>query len=287
MKIPELPMRKEISHKGDFGRLLIIAGSRGMIGAGCLTTMAALRSGCGLVHLAIPETSQKIAAAKIIGALTIPLSETKSGSIAKEAKKQIIDNLGNKDSVAIGPGLTTDAETVDLICDLLENEINVPTVVDADAINAISHNIQVLDYASKRFSMIITPHPGEMARLLQCSTSDIQADRTKAAHEFAAKYPDVTLVLKGHQTIVRKNNREYVNSTGNAGLAKGGTGDVLTGMIAGLLAQKMSDFDAAVLGVYLHGLSADFASEVFTQYCMTAEDLLNFLPKAFKTRLNN
>ena len=180
--------------------------------------------------------------------------------------------------------MTTNTETIELICDLFENEINVPTVVDADAINAISQNIQVLDKASKRFPMILTPHPGEMARLMRCTTVEIQNDRTTAAHEFTAKYPDVTLVLKGHQTIVRKNDCEYINNTGNAGLAKGGTGDVLTGLIAGFLAQKMTTFDAAVLAVNLHGIAGDFASEVFTQYCMTAEDLLDFLPKAFKTR---
>ncbi len=262
--------------------MLIIAGSRGMIGAACLATNAALRSGCGLVHLALPETSQKIAAARVLGALTIPLAETKSGSIAKNAIKQITNKLGNKDSVAIGPGLTTDAETVEFICNLVEYEINVPMVVDADALNALSQNIQVMENASKRIPMILTPHPGEMARLMNTTIADIQSDRAKSALKFTKKYPEITLVLKGHQTIVRKNDREYVNTTGNAGLAKGGTGDVLTGLIAGLLAQKMTDFDAAVLGVYLHGMSADFASEVYTQYCMTAEDLLDFLPKAFK-----
>ncbi|MCK5347629.1 MAG: NAD(P)H-hydrate dehydratase, partial [Candidatus Heimdallarchaeota archaeon] len=194
MEIPKLPTRNEISHKGDFGRLLIIAGSRGMIGAACLATKASLRTGCGLVHCAMPETSQKIAAATILSALTIPLLETVSGSVAKSAKKQIIDNLESKNAVAIGPGLTTNTKTVELICEILENEINVPTVVDADAINAISKNIQVLDKASKRFPMILTPHPGEMARLMSCTTAEIQNDRTSAVREFTSKYPDVTLV---------------------------------------------------------------------------------------------
>ena len=285
MKIPELPKRPADSHKGSYGKLLIIAGSRGMIGAGCLAAKAALRSGCGLVYLAMPETAQKIAASQVLGALTIPLPETEESTISLKAYDKILENFTDKDCIAIGPGLGTHAETIELVNKLLMTELKAPVVIDADGLNALSQNTETLRKASEINKIVITPHPGEFARLTNQTVSEIQADRELAANNFARDFADLTLILKGHKTIVRQNEKNYVNSTGNAGLAKGGSGDVLTGLLAGFITQGMSNFEASVLAVCLHGVAAEIASEELTQYCMTAEDLISFLSEAFKKHL--
>ncbi len=285
MRIPDLPRRERTAHKGDFGRVLIIAGSRGMVGAACLATIAALRSGAGLVTLASSDSAQILAAPRIISALTVPLAETQDGSIAFSAREKLNTVLGKADITAIGPGLSTNPDTAALVKRLLAEDLQTPTVLDADGINAIAQEHELIKTAIAKNKMIFTPHPGELARILDVNTAEIQADRLQAAKRFIELFPEAILVLKGANTIVISQEKQYVNATGNAGLATGGAGDVLTGLIAGLWAQKLDAFDAAVLAVYLHGLAGDLAARELTMNCLTAEDLLDYLPRAFNMHL--
>lgn len=275
-----LPPRPTHSHKGTYGRVFVAAGSVGMTGAAALTSAGALRAGAGLVTLGTPKNLNPILEVKLTEVMTLPLPETAEGSLALEAKIDIIEAIERTKSVlAIGPGLSQHPETVSLVHSVIR-ESDTPTVIDADGINALARSTDILSSLSPQ--TVLTPHPGEMARLLGGTIEALERDRIGLAQRFAQDH-NVTLVLKGAPTVVAREDGEvWINSTGNAGMATGGMGDVLTGLIAGLMAQKISVFDAAVLGVYLHGLAADLVAEKIGLHGLMAGDVLNNVPEAIK-----
>ncbi len=283
--ILKIPPRKPDSHKGDFGRVFVIAGSYGMTGAACLCSEAALRSGAGLVTLGIPEGLHGIVATKLTCVMTHPLPETHLKTLSDMGRQDILDISQRFDVVAIGPGLSQYEETKRLVLWLLQN-IERPIVLDADGINALAEDTAILDKIKQH--VILTPHPGEMARLLKVSsTKEIQSKRKEIAEKFIKSRDNVTLVLKGNNTIVMNNEKYYVNTTGNPGMATAGSGDILTGMIAALLGQNFPHFEAAQLGVYLHGTAGDYAKRAVGEISMTATDILDNLPKAFLNHIQN
>ena len=275
-----LPLRSTHSHKGTYGRVFVVAASTGMTGAAALTSAGALRVGAGLVTLGAPKSLNPILEVKLTEVMTLPLPETAEGSLALEAKSHIIEAVDRTKSVlAIGPGLSQHPETVALVHSLIR-ERDAPTVIDADGINALSRSKEILSSLSPQ--TVLTPHPGEMARLIGRTVEALERDRIGIAQRFAETH-NVTLVLKGAPTVVARGNGEvWINSTGNAGMATGGMGDVLTGLIAGLMAQKVPAFDAAVLGVYLHGLAGDIVAESIGMHGLMAGDVLNNVPEAIK-----
>ena len=275
-----LPPRPTHSHKGTYGRVFVAAGSVGMTGAAALTSAGALRAGAGLVTLGTPKNLNPILEVKLTEVMTLPLPETAEGSLALEAKVDIIEAIERTKSVlAIGPGLSQHPETVSLVHSVIR-ESDTPTVIDADGINALARSKEILSSLSPQ--TVLTPHPGEMARLLGGTIEALERDRIGLAQRFAQDH-NVTLVLKGAPTVVAREDGEvWINSTGNAGMATGGMGDVLTGLISGLMAQKISAFDAAVLGVYLHGLAADLVAEKIGLHGLMAGDVLNNVPEAIK-----
>lgn len=271
-----LPERPGDSHKGTFGRVFVLAGSKGMTGAAALTAMSALKIGAGLVRLGIPESLNSILEEKVTEVITVPLPETPEGTIGGRALKEIVREIEKSSVLAIGPGLSTHPETKELIKKLIP-KIGIPVVIDADGVN----NLTLNDIKKIKAPTVITPHPGELSRLAGLTINQIQQARVDKAFQFA-KQLEVTFVLKGAPTIIADAQKGYLNPTGNSGLASGGSGDVLTGMIAGLLAQGLTPIDAARLGVYLHGLAADVASEELTEYSLIASDVMNAIPDAIK-----
>lgn len=271
-------VRADDVHKGDCGRVLVIAGSRGMSGAACLATTAALRGGAGLVTAAIPEGIQGIVAGFDPSYMTAGLPEDEQGRIKPVALKQLTDLIKDKNSVAVGPGLGQSSGLQELVLGLYDS-IPVPTVVDADALNLLARRSYVVKRPADAPTRVLTPHPGEFARLTGLEISVIQQDRERLAAEFAREN-NVIVVLKGRGTVVTDGNRLSVNRTGNSGLATGGTGDVLTGIIAALLAQ-MPAFEAARLAVHVHGIAADLAAEERSKPGMIASDLLSRIGRAW------
>ena len=272
-----LPKRSPDAHKGDMGHVFVIAGSVGLSGAAYLCSMGALRTGAGLVTLGMPESLKKVMAVKLSEVMTRPLAETKQGSIALGALPEILGKIESVDSVALGPGLSQETQTKEMVRQLLPRLVK-PCVVDADGLNAIADDTSVLSRLAGKF--VITPHPGEMARLIKLSAKDVGRDRERIASEFAKKY-GVVVALKGHKSVVANIDGEvYINETGNPAMASGGMGDVLTGMIAALLAQGLSIFDAARLGVYLHGLAGDLAEKEIGSVGLIATDLVYKIPHA-------
>lgn len=278
LAVPSLPPRPEDSNKGTFGRLLVVAGSRGMSGAAILCAGGALRGGAGLVRVAVPDGSLPIVAAANPCYMTAPLPEDSDGRFAEQALAKLLTLAEASDVVALGPGLGRSDGVTRLVTGLLE-QVRVALVLDADGLNALSGHIQVL---SKRPApTVLTPHPGEFARLVGKSVAHVQTQRRELAARFAADHA-VVVVLKGHGTIVTDGRRVYENHTGNPGLASGGTGDVLTGLIAALIGQKLEPFAAAQLGVHVHGLASDLARDDLGEVSLIATDLLDYLPKAFR-----
>jgi NAD(P)H-hydrate epimerase len=250
-----IPARAADSHKGDFGRVLVIAGSAGRTGAAQLAALGALRSGAGLVTIATPRSCVPILATMMPEYMTEGLEETAAGSIDFSAVERVLDLKA--DIIALGPGLGQDPSTAAFIQAIVERA-GAPLVLDADALNAFTEDPERLS-GRDGVDVIITPHPGEMARLLNISIEQVQADRLEHAREFAAARR-VHVVLKGHRTIIAgPEGRSFVNLTGNAGMATGGTGDLLTGMIAAWFAQILDPEGACKLAVYLHGTAGDLA----------------------------
>jgi NAD(P)H-hydrate epimerase len=276
--IEKIPSRREDSHKGDYGRVLVLAGSKGMTGAAYLSSQGALYSGSGLVTNGIPESLNLVMETKLTEVMTLPLEETDSQSLSPKAKPKILDFAKKCDVVAIGPGLGSDSSTKMLVAELLD-EIEQPVVLDADGINALEGDMEALRKRGSR--TVITPHPGELARLMGKDVEEIQSNRTDMARS-VAEVTGAVVVLKGHKTVVANpEGKIYVNETGNSGMASGGTGDVLTGMIASFIGQGIDDYSSAVCAVYIHGMAGDIAAEEIGQFSMTASDVLDFLPEAF------
>jgi NAD(P)H-hydrate epimerase len=278
VQLPMLPPRAAESNKGNFGRVLVVAGSRGMSGAAVLSASAALRGGAGLVKLAVPEGILPIVAAGNPCYLTAPLPQDEHGRLAEAAKSELLSLAQANDVLALGPGLGQSAAITALISFVLAN-VRIPVVLDADGLNALQHHTEPLK--SRTWPCILTPHPGEFARLLDSDVATVQSQRQELAVRFAADH-GVVLVLKGHGTVVTDGRRVYRNTTGNPGMATGGTGDVLTGLIAAFLGQKLEPFAAAQLGVHLHGLAGDMARDDLGEVSLIASDLLDYLPRALR-----
>ena len=268
------------SNKGNYGHVLVVGGSLGKAGSVAMAGMAALRAGAGLSTVATPKSVLATVAGFHPELMTEALAETEAGSIAAAAAGQLDELIEKKTVVAIGPGISRHAETAEQVRRLVA-ECKVPLVVDADGLNAFEGRTQELDGTGR--SLVITPHPGEMARLVGCTIAEVQADRLGVPRKFAREH-QLIVVLKGHRTlVVRPDGEAWVNTTGNPGMSTGGTGDILTGMVAGLMAQHPRDVLSAVLAaVHLHGLAGDVMRETVGEHSMVATDLLRGLPEAFR-----
>lgn len=272
-----LTPRPRESHKGSYGRVLIVAGSRGMAGAATLAGRGALSAGAGLVTLAVPAGIQPLVAVQTAEAMCYPLGPAVADCLGWGAKGDIMPLLGPSHVLALGPGLGRGEDTAALVRSLLP-EVSVPLVLDADGLTALVGKVELLTKVPG--PVVITPHPGEMARLCGLTVADVQGRRLDLARQKAAEW-NVTLVLKGARTIIAgSDGRTAINPTGNPGLATGGTGDVLTGLIAGLLGQGLSPFGAAVAGAFLHGAAADLAAKEKGEAGMLAGDVVTYLPRA-------
>jgi hydroxyethylthiazole kinase-like uncharacterized protein yjeF len=274
-----LPVRHRAAHKGTFGHAGLIAGSAGKTGAAAMAAMAALRIGAGLVTVATPRSVSDVLEAKLLEAMIFPVPETEARTLSKQALESLRAFAADKTALAIGPGIGTHPDTQTLVHNLLV-EVNKPMVLDADGINALAGHREMLSRAGG--PLVLTPHPGEMARLLGITSAEVQRDRLGVAARLAREQ-HVCVVLKGAGTIVAgPDGRLAVNSTGNPGMATAGTGDVLTGIITGLLAQGLSAWDAACAGVYLHGLAGDLAASEQGEMGLIAGDVIQAIPWALQ-----
>jgi ADP-dependent NAD(P)H-hydrate dehydratase len=274
----QLPPRDRDAHKGDFGTALVIGGSRGMSGAAALAGMSALRGGAGLVRVAVPEVCLETVAGFDPCYTTIPLPCDSAGRIASAALPILREEAQKATVLALGPGLGRSPELEKLV-GVLFVEIEKPMVVDADALNALAALPVELFLDVHSGPRVLTPHPGEFARLIAKKLDG--EERQQAAVDLAAKSGCVIL-LKGHRTLITDGRRQALNETGNPGMATGGTGDVLTGLVAALMCQHLSPYDAARLAAHLHGLAGDLAAQVRGEVSLVARDLVEFLPQAFK-----
>ena len=263
-KLPELPIRDENSNKGTFGKILNISGSEYMSGAAYLSSISALKVGAGYVELASDE--------RVLNAVA---------TLASEVVLAPLNKISEIDATVllIGCGLSTSEKAKNIFKKSIETHPNIPTVIDADGLNILSQTNLKLNK-----NVILTPHPKEASRLLGCTLEEILNNMEKSAKKISEKYNCIT-VLKSHKTLVTDGKKIYHNTTGNSALAKAGSGDILAGMIAGLLAQKMNSFDAAALGVYLHGLAGDLAKNDLTAYGVLASDTIRYIPYAIKNHL--
>jgi hydroxyethylthiazole kinase-like uncharacterized protein yjeF len=284
MRLPTRLLRRRLNaHKGDFGHIFILGGSARFSGAAILCGLAAIRSGCGLVTLGIPESiSKAIIKVKPKELMLLPLPQTREATLSCVGLKKILGFIKEIDALVIGPGLTRNKSTQMLVRKVI-SKANKPLVIDADALNALAGHLGLL--LSTQYlvlSTTLTPHPKEMARLLGISTKKVQANRAAIAKKFARDYK-VTIVLKGHNSLVADYKGEvYVNRTGNPGMATAGSGDVLSGMIAAFLGQGLGNFEAAKYAVYLHGLAGDLAAKKKTEISLIASDIIDKIPEAIK-----
>ena len=270
--------RPDDANKGTLGSLLSICGSYSMAGAAIMAGKASLRCGLGLLKCALPKSIYPIAAQAILESVFLPLEETEKGSISANNIPLLLGQTKNCSAVLIGCGLSADCDTKQLVISFIK-ECNKPMVLDADALNCIADCTEVLKNA--KAPVIITPHPGEMARLVGKTAKEVNLERQKIATEFAAEHNVIT-VLKGAGTVIASpDGRVMLNRTGNSGMATGGSGDVLAGMTASLLAQGGSAFDCAAAAVYLHGLAGDMAAKKFGKISMLPTDMIDCIPSAF------
>ena len=277
-----LARRAPDAHKGDAGHLFVLGGAPGMSGAALLTSMAALRAGAGRVTLCAPESIRPLVEGRHPEVMTLSLPATEAGSAAPAAFDLILERSEDMSALVAGPGLTTNPRTVELVHPLLQH-VDAPLALDADGLNALSRDLTILDGRSARLAL--TPHPGEMARLLGVSTREVQEDRVAQASRFAARH-QVDVALKGWGTIVATAEGEaWYNPTGNSAMATAGSGDALAGVVGALLAQGLSGKWALACGVYLHGLAGDLASGEMGGVGVTATDILQALPRARRSLL--
>ena len=277
--VPKLPPRPADGHKGTFGKVCIVAGSAGMSGAAALAGRAALRAGAGLVRVATAGSVLPVVASIEPSYTTIPLPEDSAGRISARAVHAILDAAGQNDALAIGPGLGQSAGLRSIMETLLGQE-GLRLVIDGDGLNNLS---KLPGWPAKRKAhVVLTPHPGEMKRLWSgLFRQEMPQDRQAVAVQVASS-AEAVVAFKGAGTVVTDGQRVYTNTTGNPGMATAGSGDVLTGIITALLGQGLGDFEATVLGVYVHGLAGDVAAETFGQISVMATDFIDALPKAFQ-----
>ena len=272
--------RSPTVHKGDMGRIFILAGSRGMTGAANLAGMAALRSGAGLVTVGVPDAVYLIIAKPESELMVRPLPSTPKGTLSLKGSLEIKRFCTTQDVLAIGPGLSQHLTTQKLVRKVLQTT-ELPLVIDADGLNALKGNHKILGACRGR--AVLTPHPGEFVRVFGGTLDDSDAMRKKRALDAAQRH-GVVIVLKGHRTVIAAPGGDcHVNTTGNPGMATAGSGDVLTGIIAALMGQGLSCFEAACLGVHVHGLAGDRGAQKIGQTSLVAGDLLRFLPEVFKS----
>jgi ADP-dependent NAD(P)H-hydrate dehydratase len=277
-EVPKLPPRRPDAHKGDFGKVCVIAGSRGFSGAAAVAAKSALRSGSGLVRLAVPAGILPIVAAIEPCYTTIPLAEDSSGKISAKAVDTVLKAAGENDIIAFGPGVGIAGGVKTVLENLLRLD-GKRIVIDADGLNNLAALQDWPDIC--KANVILTPHPGEMKRLWSgLLRKPMSGDRETVAVEFA-RAGKAVIVLKGFGTVVADSEKIYVNTTGNPGMATAGTGDVLTGIIAALCGQGIDNFDAAVLAVYVHGFAGDLAAKDKGQVSLIATDIVDYLPQAF------
>jgi len=273
-----IPFRATYSHKGSFGKVLILAGSVGMTGAAYLSSEAAMRSGAGIVVLGTPRSLNSIMEVKLTEVITLPLAETEKQSLGEEAEETISKLMKNYSVLGIGPGISRQAETQRLVRKVIEKS-NIPLVVDADAIYALSEDLAILE--KTKTPLVITPHPGEMAKLINKDIDFILNNQLDITREIAQKF-GIVVVLKGARTIIaNKEGETYINVGDNSGMATGGSGDVLAGIICSLIAQGVDNFSAAIIGVYIHSLAGDLARGIKGERGMIASDILSQVPQAF------
>lgn len=274
-----LPFRPPAAHKGTFGRVLFLAGSTGMTGAAFLASTASLRVGCGLTILGIPRSLNSIMESKATEVMTKPLPETDSGSLSLNGEKEILKLVEWADVVGLGPGISTQRETGELIRRLAD-KIQKPLIIDADGLNNFQGYTDI--FKNRKGDLILTPHYGELSRLMGIPIDEIEKNRIEIAQQAAMEW-NCVLVLKGAATLVADpDGNVFINPTGNSGMATAGSGDVLTGMITGFLAQKATLVNAASLGVYIHGLAGDLYLEEFEERSLLAGDLLDMIPVALQ-----
>lgn len=269
------PPRPVNAHKGMFGKLLSIVGCRNMPGAAMLSTQAALRCGVGLSVIASDADVCRMTVQNSPESMMLPLPSEPAGTISPQALNTILEEAKSATCVLIGCGLGQNEGIRKLIAGLIP-QITCPIVLDADGLNSIAGSIDILHKAKAK--VILTPHPGEMSRLLRCSVDDVQKDRLGAAKRLASRFPNTIVVLKGAGTVVAVADHAYVNTTGNSGMSKGGSGDVLAGMIASFTAQHIDPEIASRIGVYVHGLAGDCAAAEYSRRCMLPSDIIRQLP---------
>lgn len=275
-----LPIRIENSHKGTFGKVFNVAGSIGMTGAAYMSAIASLKVGAGYSILATPKSAVPVISSMAPEIVCVPLEETAEKAISQKALTKALDKSKDAEVYLIGPGIGTEESTVEFISQFIQQltDRGENLIVDADALNCLAIKQDIF----LPINSIITPHPKELSRLMKVPVEEIQKDRVKSARDAAQKFNTI-VVLKGAKTVIAEpDGNVYINQTGNSGLATAGSGDVLAGMIAGFAAQGADLKDAAIIGVYLHGLTADIAVEELTEYALTTSELLNYIPAALK-----
>lgn len=273
-----LPDRPSDAHKGTMGTLCAITGSYGFSGAAVLSARAALRSGVGLMYQILPESVYHIFASSVYESVCVPVRGNRAGTVCANDIPRILEYVNKATAVLIGCGMGSSGDTAAVLEAVIKNAA-CPIIIDADGINALAAHIHLPDKV--RGGLVLTPHVKEFSRLSGLTVADILSSPAQRAAEFARKHPDITLVLKGHRTYVAKNEELYENIAGNSGMAKGGSGDVLAGIIASLAAQGAAAFDAAVMGVHIHALAGDIAAAEFSRASMLPGDIIEALPEIF------
>lgn len=268
-----LPERNVHTHKGDYGRILLLCGSVGYTGAAALATVGALRTGAGVVYLGVPESIYAIEAAKLLESVVIPFPD-QDGMFAEEAIEKLLSLIDKMDAVLIGPGIGQSEGTKSLVISVLKNS-KCPVVLDADGINLMARHKDIL--CNRKEPTVLTPHMGEFLRLGGCDTGDRCADAGKLASEL-----NCIVLLKGHHTVISDGHTYYINPTGNPGMAKGGSGDLLSGIIVSLLGQGVPPLEAAACGAWLHGAAGDICADEIGQYGMLPQDMAKVLPRLLK-----
>lgn len=268
-----LPERAVDTHKGDYGKILLLCGSRGYTGAAALAAMGALRTGAGLVYLAVPESIYSIVATKLLEPVVIPVPDA-NGMVSDAAIPYISDILPKMNAILLGPGIGISSGTRK-ITEFVINNSNCPLVLDADGINVISDHIDIL--RDRTYPTILTPHQGEFSRMGGCATGD----RILNAAQMATRIGSIIL-LKGYNTVITDGITHYINKTGNSGMATGGSGDVLSGIIVSLLGQGIDPLLAAACGAWLHGAAGDVCAEEIGQYGMLPQDMIQVLPRLLR-----
>lgn len=275
-----LPRRPDDAHKGTMGTLCSVTGSYGFAGAAVLSAQAALRSGVGLHYQVLPEVIYPVFSASVHESVCVPVKGSFVGTLSRADIPAVLNTVGRASAVLIGCGMGNSSDTRDVLHEVIRH-CDAPLIIDADGINVLSTNIDILK--ERRCDVILTPHIKEFSRLTGCPVADILRDQQGAAEAFASRYPDITLVLKSHRTVIVRGAQSYLNTAGNSGMAKGGSGDVLAGIIASLAAQGADPLEAAASGVHIHAMAGDIAAEKLGKTAMLPSDMIACLSDVYRS----